>query len=243
MSDYWKSILEFYGKKGKFVCRNRGAADKSAEIEVTHLIFPPADQRELEKIEARSKKVLPASYRKFHSLMNGGLLFTQVRNGNCNSGMILYSLEMVEQQHAGVVKWLSEWLDEDPDSFGGAAEASRFHEWLRHVLIIGEEHQSGNYIAFDYNRKHQGTECPIIFMDHETPFSYAEIDDNEPVLAGTVDGLLFKAAQDPAKFLMDSLGSTVTYLDDSKEQWYPIEYRLSEKPNSNPYGRLNEATE
>ncbi|MCF7956068.1 MAG: SMI1/KNR4 family protein [Phycisphaerae bacterium] len=238
MSDYWDFIKDFYSKPGVFSCSNRGACNKNSEIAVQHLLLLPPDKSESDKLQKLIKNdflkwvkfELPPSYLKFFSFTNGGIFFTQIFDESINSGFGLYSSNEVKEHHDEVIKWLEDMFDEDAYVFdeGDEKEKEICRQWLSNILVIGEEIQSGNYIAIDFNRTKDGLESPIIFIDHELPFSYADVEDDDPILAKSVDELLFIAAQDPAEFLMKKLGATACYSGEPDEQWYPEKYRVVE---------------
>lgn len=219
MNDFWDFIKTFYFNKGVFTCRNRMSGTKSCEVVVEHLLFPPANRKDIDILQKWFQKELPSSYVKFLSISNGGLFFTQKIGFNYNSGFMLYSAGDVQEQHKEVIEWLKDYLDEDYE------EDEICRRWLSGILVIGEEVESGNYIVIDFNRKKDGQDYPIIFLDHEIPFSCSVIDDDDPILAKSVDEILYKAAQNPAGFLMEELGGIASYYAENDDQWFPVEYR------------------
>lgn len=153
---------------------------------------------------------------------------------DCSSGFRLYSLDELPLGNYEVLSWLREIVDDEDSCLPDSPDDPDKHKhlnWLDNILIIGEELNSGNYLAIDYNRQSNNGEYPIIFMDHEIPFSYIEPDDNQPVVARSIYDLLVHAMDDSAVFLMKVLGGTACYTDgDPKIQWFPESYRpTSEK--------------
>ena len=150
-------------------------------------------------------------------------------NETINSGFQIYPAHEVKEQHNEVIEWLESMFDKDAYVFdeGDEKEKEICRKWLSNILVIGEELQSGNYIAIDFNRIANGLEYPIIFLDHELPFSYSDIEDDDPILGKSLDELLYNAAQDPAAFLMKKLGGLACYSDETDEQWFPEKYRVA----------------
>lgn len=91
--------------------------------------------------------------------------------------------------------------------------------------MIGEELNSGNYIAVDYNRKSKNSEYPIILLSHEIPFGESEAEEHDLCIANSVDEMLLMAAHDPVDFLQEKLGDTASYFDGKTDgDWYPNNY-------------------
>lgn len=225
MPDYWEFIEKFYSKPGNFICRNRGSSNKETEICVCHIFDAGATDKQIQKAEKYAGRPLPPSYRDFLKKTNGALFYTQISDKKeCSGGFLFYPAEMVPK----IQKTGKEW---GRDCLGYVEEGDRdqCRIWLDSLLIIGEEIESGNYIAIDFSRPADQQEYPVIFLSHETPLEGSELDNDNVVLAGRVDELLYKAAQDPADFLMNKLGAITTYFDgNTNEQWYPQKYMISE---------------
>ncbi len=222
----WGTVREFYAKKGLMVCGERGRGSESIEIELGNVLFEGAKEGEIAEVERWLGKRLTPSYREFLSRWNGGLFFCHEEEDGLNAGFCLYSTQVLRQGHEDVVNEFREMIHEEDWMFEDDAEGKEFClKWLDSVLVIGEELQSGNYIAIDYGREAESEEHPIVFMDHEVPLSYCDPSDDESVIAGSVDRLLLVASEDPAGFLMDVLGGTATYSDGKTDrQWYPKSY-------------------
>jgi len=255
--DNWQAIKDFYSKDGLFLCAKRGRGKGSCEIAVRNMLFRPASASRISQLEQAMSKMLPPTYRQLLSLSDGGIFFTQKvnvygwrtpfikallclgrslegRRLGCQSGWQLYSVAEVPVAHRDVLSWLKEDLDQ-----GFYVDASDREEtepilrWLDNILVIGEELNSGNYLAIDFNRKPHNGEYPVIFIDHEVPLSCTDIDDDKPVVAHSVEDLLLKSIENPAAFLMDTLGASATYTDGETEyQWYPEIYQELEHGGS-----------
>jgi hypothetical protein len=255
--DNWQAIKEFYSKNGLFLCAKRGRGKGSCEIAVKNVLFRPASSSRIRQLEQTVSKTLPPSYRQFLSLSNGGIFFTQktkaygwktpffkvllslarpleARRFEYESGWQLYSVAEAPIGHKEVLSWLKQDLEEGLyTDESKPEEKAQLLQWLDNIVVIGEELNSGNYLAIDFNRKPRNGEYPVIFMDHEVPLSYTDVEDDEPVIARAVDELLLKAAENPAAFLMDSLGGAATYTDGQTEyQWYPETYQKVDRGRS-----------
>lgn len=249
--DNWQSIKEFYSKNGVFLCANSDSEEGSFEAEVHNILYPPVSEKVINHFEDKFSKTLTPSHRKFLYFSNGGIFFSQKvrdfgklsfltklkldlfyplhkKRFEYESGFQLYSISDMPIKHKEVVSSLRDIIDIEDYIFDESEkeEKENCNQWLDNILVIGEELNSDNYIAIDYNRRASGSEYPIIFIDHEVPLAYSEIEDDEPIISTTVDELLMKALDDPANFLMEVLGETATYSDGKTDfQWYPVSYK------------------
>lgn len=222
MKDRWEFVKDFYGKKGIFTC-DCCEDDRKIDIEVVHILAPPASEKKIRKLEKWAKRPLPPSYKKFLQFANGGVFYTQNTEGEYESGFTLLSAEHVPNGHTLVLNDLKNMIStftNDPQ------DEQVILSYLKSIIVIGEELCSDNYIAIDFNRMANNEEYPIIFIGHEMAFAFSELDDKESVLAETLDELLYKAAQDPAYFLMEILGGVTCYSDGKTDiQWDPCKYK------------------
>ncbi|MHC4213250.1 MAG: SMI1/KNR4 family protein [Planctomycetota bacterium] len=247
MSNNWGKIIDFYSRNGIFTCVEPWHVAGTREIEVCNLLFKRASQRKMARLEDQLGLSLTPSHRAFFSVSNGGIFLSQrgrMSNGpritigtvvnrsspwfkeriRHRSGFCLYSVESLAEEHKEVVRMLRNICK----SFRRVKESEkeRCLRWLDGLIVIGEELNSGNYLAIDYNRSPAGEEYPIIFLGHEIPFSCSVLNRDDPIIAKSVDELLLRSIKDPVRFLTRVLGSTVRYCDGTADSgWYPESYR------------------
>jgi len=246
MEDNWQFIREFYARKGFFTCAQRGPGDELRDIQVDNVWYAPASEKEIASLEKKMSKRLTPSHKRFLSMTNGGFFFAQkikapinasglmgrislkilrIMGKDYESGFQLYSTNEMPCEYKWTYKLMKEVADETFDE-DEDKEKQQYLRWLDNVLIIGEEPQSGNYLSIDYNRNGNSGEYPVIFINHEVPLSCSVIENDESVIACSIENLLVQAAKNPANFLMKVLGGLATYSDGNTDiDWYPKSYR------------------